>query len=200
MQTAFKLVAVSSIALALAACGSAKDANKSNFSKAIQAYLDTQNGICANLPARELPFRLENQDMLGQGRKARADALADAGLLSKHDTELKALFGGTVPGTEYEVTELGRRYLGERHKFAFCTGSYTVVDVDNFTEPSDMMGMKVSQVNFHYKAKDTADWIKNDKVQAAYTNVAEEAKSDIRGHAGLVLTNDGWLHERLFKR
>lgn len=200
MQTAFKLVAVSSIALALAACGSAKDANKSNFSKAIQAYLDTQNGICANLPARALrpwPSMSWFSSLKGSSR---ADALADAGLLSKHDTELKALFGGTVPGTEYEVTELGRKYLGERHKFAFCTGSYTVVDVDNFTEPSDMMGMKVSQVNFHYKAKDTADWIKNDKVQAAYTNVAEEAKGDIRGHAGLVLTNDGWLHERLFKR
>ncbi|CUJ13291.1 hypothetical protein [Achromobacter xylosoxidans] len=30
--------------------------------------------------------------------------------------------------------------------------------------------------------------------QKAYTNVAEEAKGDIRGHAGLVLTNDGWMH------
>ncbi len=55
MQTALTLVAVSSIALALAACGSAKGSNKTNFSKAIQAYLDAQNGICANLPARELP-------------------------------------------------------------------------------------------------------------------------------------------------
>ncbi|KCV32160.1 hypothetical protein L490_0251 [Bordetella bronchiseptica 00-P-2796] len=42
--------AISSLALTLAACGSAKDANKSNFSKAIQAYLDTQKGVCAAIP------------------------------------------------------------------------------------------------------------------------------------------------------
>ncbi|CAB3634028.1 Uncharacterised protein [Achromobacter sp. 2789STDY5608633] len=29
--------------------------------------------------------------------------------------------------------------------------------------------------------------------------MAEEAKGDIHGHAGLVLINDGWMHERLFK-
>ncbi|UXZ50456.1 hypothetical protein K7A44_21185 [Cupriavidus gilardii] len=137
MHIATKIVAIGSLALTLAACGSAKDANKSNFSKAIQAYLDTQKGLCAAVPGRGMPFTLANQDMLGQQNKKRADALVEAGLLSKRDTEVKAMFGNKMePATEYQTTEKGKKFLVANGantlagQDAFCTGKYTVVEVD----------------------------------------------------------------------
>ncbi|CUI33445.1 hypothetical protein [Achromobacter xylosoxidans] len=207
MHTAIKLVAIGGLALALAACGSAKDANKSNFSKAIQAYLDTQKGLCAAIPGKGMPFTLANQDMLGQQSKKRADALVEAGLLSKRDTEVKAMFGNKMePATEYQATEKGKKFLVANGantlatQDAFCTGKYTVVDVDNFTEPSDTMGVKLSRVNYRYKVEGADDWAKSEGVRANYKNFAEQAQGDIQGKAALILTNDGWMHERLFKR
>lgn len=207
MRITMKLVAMSSVVLAVAACSNAKDANKSNFGKAIQAYLDKQNGLCAAIPAKGLPFTLANQDMLGQLNKKRADALVDAGLLTKRDTEVKAMFGDKMePATEYQITDAGKKYLVAKgadtmvQQDAFCTGAYAIVEVDNFTEPSDMMGVKVSQVNFRYKVKDPADWTKTESLRATYKNIADQAQGDIQSKAAVILTNDGWMHERLFKR
>jgi hypothetical protein len=193
LHTAIKIVAISSLALTLAACGSAKDANKSNFSKAIQAYLDTQKGLCAAIPAKGLPFTLANQDMLGGQSKKRADALVDAGLLTKRDTE-------------YQITDTGKKFLVANGantmagQDAFCTGKYTVVEVNNFTEPSDMMGVKLSQVNYRYKVEGADDWAKSEGMRANYKNFSEQTQGDIQGKAAVILTNDGWMHERLFKR
>ncbi|MNL05318.1 hypothetical protein D3C87_1259050 [compost metagenome] len=207
MHTAIKIVAIGGLTLTLAACGGAKDANKSNFSKAVQMYLDTQKGLCAALPAKGSPFTLSNQDMLGGQNKKRADALVDAGLLTKRDTEVKAMFGNKMePATEYQVTDTGKKFLVANgantvggHD-AFCTGKYAVVEVDNFTEPSDMMGVKLSQVNYRYKVEGAADWAKSEGVRANYKNFAEQAQGEIQGKAAVILTNDGWMHERLFKR
>lgn len=124
--------------------------------------------------------------MLGGQSKKRADALVDAGLLTKRDTEVKAMFGNKMePATEYQVTD---------------TGKYTVVEVNNFTEPSDMMGVKLSQVNYRYKVEGADDWAKSEGMRANYKNFAEQIQGDIQGKAAVILTNDGWMHERLFKR
>uniref|UniRef100_UPI003341EAD1 hypothetical protein n=1 Tax=Castellaniella defragrans TaxID=75697 RepID=UPI003341EAD1 len=208
MHTAIKIITISSLALTIAACGSVKDANKSNFSNAIQAYLDTQNGLCATIPGEGFPFTVSDQDIFGSRNKKSADALADAGLLTKRDTEVKSsMFGAEmVPATEYQITDFGKKFLvtngantlGQHD--AFCTGKYTVVEVDNFTEPSDIMGVKLSQVNYRYKVVGADDWAKSEGVRANYKNFAQETQGDIQGKAAVILTNEGWMHERLFKR
>lgn len=204
MHTAIKIVAISS--LTLAACGSGKDANKSNFSKAIQAYLDTQKGLCASIPAKSLPFTLANQDMLSGQNKKRADALVDAGLLTKRDTEVKAMFGNKMkPATEYQITDTGKKFLVANGantltgQDAFCTGKYTVVEVENFTEPSDMMGVKLSQVNYRYKVDGAEGWAKSEVMRANYKNLLEQTQGEVQSKAAVILINDGWMHERLFK-
>jgi hypothetical protein len=207
LKTAIKIFAVSSLAFAVTACGSEKDANKSNFSKAIQAYLDTQNGICAGLPAKSVPFTLAAHQMVSTETIDRANALATAGLLSKQNTQVKAMFGDKLePATEYQITDTGKKYLVTQaagtlsQQAAFCTGKDKMVEVDTYTEPGDMMGMKVSQANYHYKVEDAADWAKSEGLDAAYKNFADYAKGDIPAKAVLVLTGDGWMHERLFKK
>lgn len=210
MNSVTKIIATG-LAVALSACGSAKDANKDNFRKAIQAHLDTQKGLCAAVPAKDLvkgvPFVLQNRSMFGNN-KDQADALADIGLLSKRDTETKGMFGSQlVPATEYQVSDLGKKFLVAEgaqvlgQYDAFCTGKYVVEEVQNFTEPTDnnMMGVKVSRVNYRYKVEGVADWAKAEKVRAQYKNFAEQIDNDLHGEATLILTNEGWVHERLFR-
>lgn len=192
--------------LGISGCGSAKDANKGNFSKAIQSYLDTQKGLCAAIPAKEYPFTLANKGWFADQKK-RADALVDAGLLTRRDTQVKADFGNAMQeGSEYQLTEQGNEYrvAGGANTMgghdAFCSGKYEVVSIENFTEPSDAMGVTISRVNYRYVLKGAADWMGADAVQAAYPEIKKQSEGEIQGKAVLVLTNEGWLHERLFKR
>lgn len=207
MKNVNRVLAASALMLVLAACSSSQTANKGNFGKAIQKYLDTKNGLCAALPARELPFRLANDGSLGKRARLQANALVEAGLLSRQASEMKSMFGtSTVPAGEYALTSKGKKFLVEggaetiAGQAAFCTGKFRVTEVDTFTEPSEMMGVKLSQVNFRYKVEDADSWARSKEVQASYRNLADQAKDEIDGKATLVLTNDGWMHERLFKR
>jgi hypothetical protein len=203
-----KVLAIGSLALLFAACGNPKDANKGNFKKAIQAYLDSQHGLCVQIPEKEFPFVLANREFF-MSDKGMADALADAGLLSKRDTEIeqKQYFGKSkmVPATEYQPTDEGKKYSLTKTKEGkerreFCTGHYVVSEIDNFTEPSDMVGMTVSQVNYRYKLEDAAGWVKSEPLRAAYRNIPEQTDAEIKSRDMLVLTNEGWIHEVLFKQ
>lgn len=200
-----KSVAVAALGVILAACGSPQDATESNFKKAIQPYLDTQQ-LCVDLPANAAPFSLQDGDNPGQKsfQRKKAEALAAAGLLSTKPTEVKALFSNKlVPGTEFQVTELGEKYLqpskpGRNSKF--CTGKYEMGNVTNFTPPSDVMGMKISRVDFNYKVRDLAEWAKNEAIVTEFPQVAALTSDEVKGKATLVLTNNGWMHEKLYRK
>ncbi|MEO4047867.1 hypothetical protein AAFN46_12355 [Pseudomonas sp. CAU 1711] len=194
------------LAAAVVGCGGVKDANKGNFAKAVQAYLDSQNGVCAAIPAKEYPFSLANKGWFPD-MKQRADALVDVGLLTRTDTQVKASFGKAMEeGSEYQLTELGKKFLvaGGANTMgghdAFCSGKYEIVEIENFTEPSDAAGTMISRVNYSYKVKDVADWVKSEDLSAAYESLKDQVEGEVRDKAVLVLTNEGWLHERLFRR
>lgn len=185
------------VAVLLTGCGNAKDANKDNFKKAIQDYLDTQPGLCAAVPSRELPFTLADQGLWSSSGKERADALAEIGFLEKKPTQVKAAFGNKMESaTEYQLTSEGEKALNEHR---FCTGQYQVIEVDNFTEPGDMMGVTISEAKYRYRIKDAADWANNEALQAAYKEFAEAGQAEVKSKAVLILTGDGWLHERLYQ-
>ncbi|MDR3352544.1 MAG: hypothetical protein LBO00_06005 [Zoogloeaceae bacterium] len=193
-------------ALAVAACGNPKDANKANFSKAIQAYLDTQPALCVEVPfgreGRKLPVVIQEQK---GNEKDRAEALVEAGLLGKRETEVKSIWSireEMVPATEYQATALGKQYLvtEKSGSSSFCTGKYKLTGIDNFTEPASnqWVSATMSQATFRYEITDLADWTQSEKLRAAdeWTFKALEKNQD---KAVLVLTNEGWIHERLLK-
>lgn len=200
-----KSVAIASLGAIVAACGSPQDATESNFKKSIQAYFDTQQ-LCVDLPAKEAPFSFQDGEIAGQGsfQRSKADALAAAGLLTTKPTEVRALFSTKmVPGTEFQVSELGQKYLqpstpGRSPKF--CSGKYEMGDVTNFTPPNDVMGMKISRVDFNYKVSDLADWAKNESMSSAFTQLAALNAPEAKGKATLILTNNGWMHEKLYRK
>jgi hypothetical protein len=205
-KTITRVTVLAGAVLALGACSNPREASKANFTRAIQAYLDGQNGLCVPLPANEVPFTLPDQDLFPQN-KARADALVQAGLLAAQPTEMKPGFGsGTRPATEYRATTLGQTFLDTQapktliQRAAFCSGTYRVQDVTNFTEPGELMGVKLSHVEYTYTVKDGADWTRSEALGTAYPELAKHSQDRVAAKATLILTHDGWVHESQFKR
>ncbi|WMY11304.1 hypothetical protein [Paraburkholderia phenoliruptrix] len=62
-----------------------------------------------------------------------------------------------------------------------------------------MFGTKISQVNYLYEVDDAPAWAKQPAIQAAYPSLQHDLSGAPGDKAVLVATNDGWMHERLFK-
>lgn len=59
-----------------------------------------------------------------------------------------------------------------------------------------MMGMTISQVSYKYHLADLPDWAKNPKVKSAFPDLARSTAESLDAKAALVLTKDGWKHEK----
>jgi hypothetical protein len=211
--------------IALAGCSNPKEANKSNFEHAVNEWieklppcLDVPNGTVTApgqkydaLPAyveavpKTQPFAEESR----QRRLAPLDALVDAGLMKKTPTEIEQqnMFGGaerkvaviaydfTNEGTAAFKDDAGSSTMGGKRS-GLCYGKPHVDEVTNFTQPADMMGMTLSQVSYKYHLADLPAWAKNAKVKAAFPDLARNTAESLDAKAAVVLTNDGWKHEK----
>lgn len=191
------------IGCGLVACGSKKDANKSNFKAAIQAELD-KDPVCiaATLPDDTPSWngQLKTNDQL--------EPLMQAGLVkrtqrmmarSPMDVEFEDKRPKEVQGYRYEVADNAKKYVQQvrtlgGHSPELCYGKKKVEDIVRYTEPSAAMGMTVSQVTYTWRLVDSADWARNPGIEKQYyteqflnaANQPQEAK------IGLALSNDGW--------
>ncbi len=66
----------------------------------------------------------------------------------------------------------------------------------NLTQPADMIVMPLSQVSYKYHLTDLPDWAKNPKMKAAFPDLARNTAESLDGRVAVVLTNDGWKHEK----
>lgn len=202
MQNRFDLVAALTFAAvaALTGCSDKKEASKSNFKAAIQEYYDKGFRPCVSISVKDVPFTLEKKGIYFQREPQKATALVKAGLLSEKESEVRNNWNGKMePATEYSLTDEGKKYRAKEPGVMFCGGEFKVVEVENFTEPADMLGTKVSQVNFTYKVVNAPAWAKNPDVQAAYPAIKDGIADKARYKTVLVATSEGWMHERLFK-
>lgn len=213
------------VALAVAGCSDPKEASKGNFKTAINAWVE-KNPPCLSVPrsqirpdgADEAPFPRyldispTTAKYILEGRtreQARFDALVEVGLLKVEETTIakKALFGNqsqNVPVRAYDLTDTGKKAVsseGEKSAFrspaqSFCYGTPSVDEVLQFTEPADAMGVKVSRVAYRYHLKDLPGWALNEKMQLAFPQLKEHAADSIDAKAAVILTNDGWVHEK----
>ncbi|WP_022666690.1 hypothetical protein [Desulfospira joergensenii] len=98
------------------------------------------------------------------------------------------------------LTELGKRY----HKKAmigshFCYGNGEVIEILNFTEPASIAGYTVSHVKYTYKINNIPDWVHVLKKKYKWMEKdIDSSKTPLHGEATLILTNVGWVHEKLF--
>lgn len=189
----------------MASCGDPNGASKENFQKALQAYYDA-NPVCAVLPSEppiELPATGPNRTRTQMDALARADLFA----AETFDKPAPAMFGsgGTTPHIRYAPTPAGeqairtpagREFFGPR----LCYATRRIAGIDSYTEPGDLAGMKVSRVTYSYDLKDVAAWASDAAVRDAFPEIAN-ALADPNGSAtdALVLTNEGWRHERALR-
>lgn len=214
------------VALGLSGCGDSKKPSKANFKAAINQWVETQphcisiprSGLSPAEPSDEAfpryidatPVTSELAQSNRQREQAPFDALVDAGLMVMTETtiEVRASFFGdqtkAVQVRAYDLSDDGLKAVvskGEKTAFStpsqqLCYGTPTVDEVVQFTEPADMMGMKLSQVNYRYHLKGLAGWAKNAGMQEAFAQLKRDAADSLEGKAVLVLTNDGWVHEK----
>lgn len=209
-----KTISISLGALVLAACSNPQDPSEYNFKAAIQDYY-AKKQACFNIRA-DFPYQLAKSAYSYQRESEVFSELVSIGFLEETETEkeVKFYFGSQPPkkepATTYSMTAAGKAASKSPEKSFlsmggtnFCYGEYKVSEITNFTEPADFMGQKVSEVHFKYKAENISDWAKNSPLlQAKFKEIARDIASSstpIDGEAALILTNNGWVHEKLFR-
>ncbi|MCH4267227.1 MAG: hypothetical protein LKF80_02365 [Brevundimonas sp.] len=222
-------IVLAAVAALVAGCSNPKAADKKNFETAINDWI-SKNPPCLSLPSgsvraagrpadagvfphyveaavSEHPMRLENQ------KKAAApfEALAAAGLLKGEPTEItqSGYFAGPQPKMAviaYTLTPEGEKAFSEKGNSrmmadpSFCYGEPAVKEIVRFTEPGEMMGMMVSQVDYTWQLNNMPEWAKSKAMQDVFPQLARDTAETLEGKAIVVLTNDGWVHEKAMRR
>lgn len=219
MKTIVALSFLAAGTIALSGCNDPKDANESNFKVAAQQYLDSVYPHCyvqTALPGKETRNVYEKKEDQKVSDNA-LHILATKGLLDEKEISRKhyekSYFSGAHDAVEieYYLTEEGEKYFkpnvsktfGGDDIGGFCFGKATVAEVNNFTEPSDAMGQKISRVAYTYKVTDIPEWAKSEDLTEKNNKLKEDVNSGqqpVSAKAVFVLTNKGWMHERLFNK
>lgn len=207
-----RYLAIPIVFLALAGCSDPKAASEKNFKKAIQSYLDTAYPRCyfaSNFPTVKSEWNFNNSNGV-------LEALAGAGLLAKKEIqqEEKNIFGPgshMVTKLSYDLTTEGKKYyksgavknLRGESTGGFCAGKATVKSVGQYSEPAEMMGLKISRVNYEYTVSDLPAWASSPDIQKNVHGIKADLDSQttpLKKVEGMVLTNNGWVHEKLFSQ
>ncbi|MDO4625802.1 MAG: hypothetical protein Q4A81_00595 [Pasteurellaceae bacterium] len=216
----FKLTEIG-LPFLLSACNDPSAANKENFGKAVQEYLDTQPAICVELPLtdsyteKQLSLTPSSDHfviVLGKDsifdnsadRLKYAEAFEKQGLLTKTQKQVEIDEYGTMKKYDaniYTLTDKAKSLLKSGgFNNQLCTGKFVLEQVTNFTQPSDAFGMKISRVMYTAKASELADWAKD---QAFLESVSHSKystpKLEIDAKMALILTNEGWKNEHMMK-
>jgi len=103
---------------------------------------------------------------------------------------------------KYRLTELGKKYNKEKILGSgFCYGNSEVVEIKNFTEPTNMGGYTVSHVKYTFKINNIPEWVHVLKKKYKWMEKdINSSKTPLSGKATLILTNTGWVHETLFAK
>jgi len=205
-----KFTCTAVLLVVLTGCSDSKQASDKNFKAAIQEYLNTVYPRCYF--NEKFPVQIDTDSF---GRRAALQSLAKAGLLSETELsrrEFKDWNGNVnlIVKSEYALTDTGRKFYNPDARQVmnggsggFCIGKAKVREINRFTEPADMLGHRITKVNYSYSIEDLPDWAMMPDVKAAIPALkaaADSAATPIKETDTLVLTNNGWVHERLFSK
>lgn len=104
---------------------------------------------------------------------------------------------GKAAYTENAATTTSGDQIG-----GFCIGVPQITNISQFTEPQKFMGQTVSNVKYQYKVGNLPQWAKSEKLYSYFPVIKQyldSEKENITDSAMLVLTEEGWVHEKLFK-
>lgn len=220
----WKMILISvSLGLLFGCSADPKAPTKENFAKAAQAYLDTQPMCVAVTNANSevwvnpgfsfgdsMDRALTIDDAFRQSPLLKT--FSDKGFITvametrtESNPNLPNIPPKAVTVAKVSITDTGKPFYKPdiSSTFApgagFCYAKLALVEIGQFTEPSEMRGAQVSRVSFTQKAVEVQSWA--EKVEGY--GIAKRLKGLSEGQkvtAAFVLTNEGWVHERLFGR
>jgi hypothetical protein len=194
-------------------CSSSQQANETNFKDSVQAYLDKEYPKCYLTEN----FPIISEKILSGNEKKLLRLMAKNGLLSEKETSRKEIGGAfgmvkeLVVNYSYDLTEEGKRFYKpevetriDGNKIGgFCFGTAKVSSIDQFTDPTDIMGKKISKVIYSYSVSGFPEWAKNEEIMSTINSGLKEdidsENAPKKKNIDLMLTNNGWMPERLFK-
>ncbi|ALR19276.1 hypothetical protein [Sphingobium baderi] len=189
----------------LASCGSVQDATEDNFRAALQSWFD-EHGECVNVG--DMPAKIR----VGTHSRSRTgyEAMVAAGLLTiekkqeeqpsysgKHRVDDYLVYRPTREGAKV-ISKAADASLGRNE---LCFARRHITEVMSWTQPGELMGLRVSQVRYNYRLDDIAPWSADPGLRAAFPRMAKAV--DVRqgeDKASLILTNEGWRHEKALRR
>lgn len=211
-MNSIKRPALALVALALlSACSGSQQADKGNFKKAIDEYVQ-QEQVCLpvalavdSLPGGESvggllgapQIRVVTENIQGDRINRHAlkqmDTLVRAGLYHKGEKETQpvGMTGTAVPVTVFKLTEKGEAQVQPgAHGPALCLGTQKVEDIDMFTEPTPANGVTVSRVVYTTRLV-PEKWVSR-LARDSSEDFERRIKEPQRRQSTLVLTNKGW--------
>lgn len=141
--------------------------------------------------------------------------MATAGLVTEREVQIeeKDFLGKsrTVTKLSYDLTEEGKKYykaavsknLRGDSLGGLCAGKATLKSIVQYSEPADMMGLKVSRVNYEYTVADLPKWASSPDLQKYVEGLKTDVDSQdtpVKKAEAVILTSNGWVHEKLFSR
>ncbi len=195
------LVTTTMLTALLAGCADPKAASESNFKVAIQNYLDHEYPHCFY----SAEFPIEQNLLFGQPPKF-LDNLAQEGLITKSEKIAPPLTKYHKPTTMvvFEISENGKQVFIQKEgdkRQSLCFGKATLKELIDFTEPNSAFGKTFSEANYTYTVTDIPTWAKLPEIQkqfSAIKKVTESENTPIKVKDALILSNKGWVHERMF--
>ena len=212
------ILLLSGVAPLVSACGNdPKAADEANFEKALNAHYAQMKqcvriGGAPNADGIIQEFRTDGS--VQDKQLPFYNGLVSLGLLEaiSYQKDTKN-FSGQITGKAdwvgYKFSDSGKTFLrpadldnramstGARQ---LCYGTPEVVEITNFTEPADAMGVTVSNVQYTYRLLDVAPWASDPALTTQFEWLAERIGSDgIAKDDDLVLTTNGWLHHTELK-
>ncbi len=214
-----KAILLLSAAVILSACGNdPKAANEANFEKALNAHFSKMKqcfGIGSEPNSKGIIQEFRTSGKFQDKQLPFYNGLSDLGILEAvtYQKDTKS-FSGQVTGKSdwigFKVSDEGKSYLrpAEFDKGFFstgtpqlCYGTPQVVEITNFTEPAEVMGVKASTVQYTYKLEDVAPWANAPIIPTRFKWMPERLSNQaIEKDDDMVLTNNGWVHHSEFKQ
>ncbi|WP_085624831.1 MULTISPECIES: hypothetical protein [unclassified Pseudomonas] len=179
----------------LAGCSNSEDTSEASFHKAAQAYLDSQYPYC--FITSSFPTRTQDFDLHGTNKALHA--LAQVGVVSEKEisrTEVPARLwqaARTDIYYAYDLTDEGRKYY--KADSGLCFGKAQVTAIEQFSEPSEVTGQKMSNVTYAYKITGLPAWAANEQVKASVAELGKAVASNempLKETRTMVLTSQGW--------
>lgn len=197
--------ALAAIVLLLAGCSDPKAVSKDNFRAALQGWFD-QNPECVNIGKMPATVRADAP----KKQRAGYEVLAAAGLLtvdSRHE-ERSPLMGADMSydALIYRPTDTGSQVIRKSTDrlfggFDLCFARRNIPGVTTYTEPADVMGIKATQTLYRYRLEGIAPWAQAASVRAAFPRLSRALdKKEGEYKASLILTSEGWQHERSLRK